>query len=792
MSLHSDLESLLPSSAPSVVALDELRARTPGIKILGVVVDTGNAANLAAGEKLVDDLAARVRAYPPELVSGVRTGLEEERRFIEDHAALYANLDDLETVHKRIEARRDYESAKAAEVDLEDEPPPSLDFSDIEKRYKEKEDASSGRFPNNRYSSAKNHATIMLVEIGGYSTGSTKSHALLDRIRADVQALGGLAHYAPGMSMGFAGDPAINTEELSALEGDLAFSSLVVIALVALVIIFYYQWWRAIPVIFLPLLIGVAYAFAIASLTGVHHLNSNTAFLGSIIVGNGINFGIILLARYIEERRNGVPMQEALAIAVHSTRVGTITAAAAAGIAYGSLIITQFRGFWQFGVIGGIGMLVCWATTFLLMPPLIGWLDRGKKSAIEARLKTGTFTGPLARMVERFPAPILAIGLALSIAAVIGSRSFGPERMETDFSKMRRADTWKVGEGYWGRKMDAVLGRYLTPIVILTDSGDQTRKLAAALREEQKSDPVLNELVDSVRTVDNILPSDQEAKLEHARAIRKILTPHIKAEIPPDKRELVDKLLGAKLEPIADKQLPVTFVTAMREHDGTLDRAVLVYPRPTGATWKGKLLIAFAGKLRSVAAKFPGPDGRIPRVAGSAPLSADITQSMSRDGPRATAVALAGVLVLILFAFRFSRETVLILASLFVGVLWLIWSTMLFDVKINFANFIGFPITFGIGVDYAVNVVWRYRLDGGRDVVGAVRSTGGAVGLCSITTIIGYSSLLLAQNQALFSFGMVAVLGEFTCLATAVILLPATLLILDRRRRTASQSSAAQ
>ena len=42
----------------------------------------------------------------------------------------------------------------------------------------------------------------------------------------------------------------------------------------------------------------------------------------------------------------------------------------------------------------------------------------------------------------------------------------------------------------------------------------------------------------------------------------------------------------------------------------------------------------------------------------------------------------------------------------------------------------------------------------------AVRGTGGAVGLCSFTTIIGYSSLLVAQNVGLFLFGVLAVLGE--------------------------------
>ena len=58
-------------------------------------------------------------------------------------------------------------------------------------------------------------------------------------------------------------------------------------------------------------------------------------------------------------------------------------------------------------------------------------------------------------------------------------------------------------------------------------------------------------------------------------------------------------------------------------------------------------------------------------------------------------------------------------------------------------------------------------------MVDAVRTTGGAVALCSLTTIIGYSSLLLAENRALFLFGLLAVLGEVACLTTAVIVMPA-------------------
>jgi predicted RND superfamily exporter protein len=63
-----------------------------------------------------------------------------------------------------------------------------------------------------------------------------------------------------------------------------------------------------------------------------------------------------------------------------------------------------------------------------------------------------------------------------------------------------------------------------------------------------------------------------------------------------------------------------------------------------------------------------------------------------------------------------------------------------------------------------------------RIVERSVLSTGGAVALCSLTTIIGYSSLLLAKNQALFLFGAVAVAGEICCLTAALIALPAVLL----------------
>ena len=44
-------------------------------------------------------------------------------------------------------------------------------------------------------------------------------------------------------------------------------------------------------------------------------------------------------------------------------------------------------------------------------------------------------------------------------------------------------------------------------------------------------------------------------------------------------------------------------------------------------------------------------------------------------------------------------------------------------VRLNFLNFIALPITFGIGVDYAVNIMQRYEADRSTDVLRALRTS---------------------------------------------------------------------
>lgn len=97
----------------------------------------------------------------------------------------------------------------------------------------------------------------------------------------------------------------------------------------------------------------------------------------------------------------------------------------------------------------------------------------------------------------------------------------------------------------------------------------------------------------------------------------------------------------------------------------------------------------------------------------------------------------------------------------------------------NFLDFIALPITLGLGVDYAINVAERQAETG--DVSHTLRTAGAAVFVCSLTTIIGYGSLLVSDNLAIRGFGLASLLGEIACLLSALIVVPAIVIQFDKR-----------
>ena len=237
------------------------------------------------------------------------------------------------------------------------------------------------------------------------------------------------------------------------------------------------------------------------------------------------------------------------------------------------------------------------------------------------------------------------------------------------------------------------------------------------------------------------------------------------------------------MTPFGMKDLPPKLLEKFREKDGRVGNLVLVEPPMTDEIRHGDPLIRFVKGIRSVV---DSVGSGIP-VAGRLPVSADMIEAIVREGPIATLVSGLAVILLTLLIFRNLKLSALVLGSLFLGVAWMVGAMSNFHLKINFLNFIALPITFGIGVDYAVNVFARYReekesLDAKSAMIRAAYHTGGAVVLASLSTIIGWGSLVIAGNQAFVSFGKLAVLGEITCVTVAVLVVPAALIVLRKSK----------
>jgi predicted RND superfamily exporter protein len=236
-----------------------------------------------------------------------------------------------------------------------------------------------------------------------------------------------------------------------------------------------------------------------------------------------------------------------------------------------------------------------------------------------------------------------------------------------------------------------------------------------------------------------------------------------------------------RLRVLGPRDLPALLRRRFEENDGRVGTVFYVRYRNDVSLSDGHNLIRIARSTDNVRL----PDGTVVQTASRPTVFAEMIRSMERDGPRATMASLVAVSIVVLFATRNVRGALSVLAALVLGVTWLVGGAAWFGEKLNYVNFITLPITFGIGCEYPFNVYDRSRLLGG-DVTAAVKRVGGAVAMCSFTTIVGYGSLLFADFQALQSFGRLAVSGEIACLSGAVLVLPALLHLFKRRSAFAS------
>ncbi|MFV0446313.1 MAG: MMPL family transporter [Planctomycetaceae bacterium] len=149
-------------------------------------------------------------------------------------------------------------------------------------------------------------------------------------------------------------------------------------------------------------------------------------------------------------------------------------------------------------------------------------------------------------------------------------------------------------------------------------------------------------------------------------------------------------------------------------------------------------------------------------------------QSWDYRGMLCLYVAMA-VLVGAIFDFVNVRNMVLSLAPPILGLGLMFGALGYLGVHLNPANIIVLPLLLGIGVDYGVLVVHDFRSQSHLNCYRTSSSTINAVLLTSLTSMVGFGSLMTASHRGLQSLGLVLVVGVGSCLFVALVALPAVL-----------------
>jgi len=787
LEIRSSFEELLPSNVPSVAHVKELVRRVGGDGTVLVVIELLDpAANLHHAEEITRKLAAEYLAFGPSTIRAIEWNVEPVKRWYADHWPMFLSLDDLSEARDTL--KKEVSKAKARAnpllLNLDDEPeksppapgPEALPWLDPKQPLPhEKVERRFARYKDGYLVAPDGQSLTILVRPTGTALSVHDARQLLDRMRRVADAhQDELKQYH--LRVGFAGTFPLFVAEYEAIRNDVASTALITIVLVVASLLLFYREVRSTVALAVAILVAVAVTFGLTRLV-IGYLNTQTAFLGAIVVGNGINYGLIYLARVNQLRRSGMALVPACREGARTSARATLVAAAATSISFGVLVLAANRGFRHFGFIGGIGMLLCWLFTFALVPALLTVFEKihafpPPRARETARMEVPRFL----RRIFAAPKLIASVFAVLTIISLAAFLRQLPNALERNLENLTNDLSRQKQLVEDNARAQAALGRSVAGAIALLPTPEAADEFCEVVRQ-RATQPQWAGLIDGCDTISSVVPRFQPEKLAIIHEIERMLSDLVLERLSADqaKRLRIVKSQLAAQRPLTIQEASPTLVDRFRERDGTIGRIAAITAKPDAKLELGPNLNNFAVAVRTVPVQ-----GKLYDAAGENVVLADLLENIGREGPLTTFLSLVGVCILVIALFRSVRASLLVITTLVTGVILMGGLAVAIGLKINFFNFIVFPITFGVAVDYGANVVARIRERGG-NVLWSLVEVGPAVALCSWTSIIGYSSLLHATNRALRSFGWYAVIGELTSILSALLLLPALRLIIPAK-----------
>ena len=516
-------------------------------------------------------------------------------------------------------------------------------------------------------------------------------------------------------------------------------------------------------------------------------LNVVTMGLCSILVGLGVDFGMLLYGSYQAHRNLGEDHAAAAARAVHQLGRGILFGSITTAAAFASLLLSESPGFAQLGLLIGIGIL--FAALFMLT---VFFVFVGRRHVPGDHDFLFTATQGYVNRLFAAPKPVvlgtLALLAALNLYAFLpvgkvvfqaNPTSLEPAHSQAGFAlRTIAAGMRKPGE----EPVEPVLA-----IVRATSAEDfhtqwskaRDRWTAAAERGEIRRA--------TCPAAFALAPSRVEANVAALKGIdwgasRKALTESLDQNgFEAGEFAGAFKTLDAFEALSCGNRAPLDWRTALPVQSTwrfVLDRflsntpnvgAGYIFPNKTVANAREQ------HRLRAVL-ETPGLDAHL---SGWSYVMADLVPWSQSKLVWLSVLMVVFNIVLLVFMYRAAAPLLVLMISLGLSIGAMIAGLKLTGLPLNLFNILAFPLVLGVGVDYGIYIVVAVRqaaLESGAGQRRTLASIVKPVLLSGLTTIAGFGSLGLANHPALASLGLVCALGVACCLfSTLFLILPAYL-----------------
>lgn len=619
-------------------------------------------------------------------------------------------------------------------------------------------------------------------------------------INALKRLLAGIQSRRPEVRIGLTGLPVIEHDEMAASQTSMSTATAVSLIGVALVFIAGFGGLRHPLMANGALLCGMAWAFGFATLA-IGHLSILSSAFAAILIGQGLDFGVYYLARYLQARRIAPTTSEALAETARSVGPGITTGAISTAIAFFTASFTDFTGVAELGIIAAGGILLCWLAALTVLPAMIQLSDGARPlGSIPGPLNLDVWLRPL------FYKPRLAL-----TATLLGTLAlaFGMNHLWYDYNLLNLQPVG-LESVQWEKELLAKSNQSAFFALSLANSPEEA--LA------RKAQFLGLDSVGRVEEIASMFPFDVGQKQPFVQQISQRLAylPSSAPEIPLVSPAELDQVLGglenmlaaagaqeaagqlrrirdlvhrlppqeyyrrlatyqqniaadlltrlAMLQAVANPEppqladLPASLVTRFVGHSGKhLLKIYASVKNGQEGIWEVNSMERFVHQVRSVD----------PEATGNPMQVYEAARQMKRSYQQAAWYAFFTVVPVVFLDFRSIRYTLLALLPLGMGMLQMFGLMGWLDIALNPANMIVLPLILGLGIDNGVHIVHDFRQQSGCYRLSA--STANAVVINSLGNMVGFGALMLASHQGLQSLGRVLTIGMGCILFSALV-----------------------